>query len=70
VGESVKFETRGGSPVVLEVHTPDGKLWEMKIVVSVVEVIREDAPLPPPADPSIPNLNVQLQVTSRISEKT
>ena len=68
VGEPVQFEIKGGNPLVLEVRTADGKLWEVRMVFAVAAVTHED--VPNPADPAAPNLSVQLQVTSITTPKS
>jgi len=68
VGEPVQFETKGGNPLVLEVRTADGKLWEVRMVFAAAAVTHESAPNQ--ADPAVPNFSVQLQVTSITTPKS
>jgi hypothetical protein len=54
---SVQFELKGGSPLRLEVTLPNGEKYDLRVAMSVTDVVLLDGP--DPTDPSLPAFNIQ-----------
>jgi hypothetical protein len=59
MAQALPFETRGGSPTVVEVRTPDGQLWRLKIAVSLMSITHTPE-MPNPVDPTKPTFQISL----------